>query len=141
MIEALIKCPFCGSPAEYTSESKEFVRCSKGLQCPTESAVFTAEDWNNRPLEDELIAEIRGLKNNFRVFYDVLFLTQKQIEEWLNKSPDGKRKDEYSDVLLGIVKTLTKSRNAGITGNICGKCNDEKCTECTLDKIYPKSIN
>lgn len=45
------RCPFCGSPAEFTSESKEFVRCSKGLQCSTESAVFTPEDWNNRPLE------------------------------------------------------------------------------------------
>ena len=39
-ITILKNCPFCGSPAEFTSESKEFVRCSKGLQCPTEGAVF-----------------------------------------------------------------------------------------------------
>ena len=50
-IAIIKKCPFCGSPAEFTSESKEFVRCSKGLQCPTEGAVFSIEDWNSRPLE------------------------------------------------------------------------------------------
>lgn len=44
-------CPFCGSPAEFTSESKEFVRCSKGLQCPTEASSFLVEEWNDRPLE------------------------------------------------------------------------------------------
>ena len=47
-------CPFCGSPAEYTSIDKEFVRCSKGLKCPSEAQVYTVEDWNNRPLEDAL---------------------------------------------------------------------------------------
>ena len=47
-------CPFCGSPAEYTSIDQEFVRCSKGLQCPTESLSFAVEDWNSRPLEDAL---------------------------------------------------------------------------------------
>lgn len=52
------KCPFCGSPAEFTSESKEFVRCSKGLQCPTEGAVFALEDWNIRPVEDALRAAL-----------------------------------------------------------------------------------
>jgi hypothetical protein len=47
-------CPFCGSPAEYTSIDQEFVRCSKGLICPTEAAVFSVEDWNTRPAEDAL---------------------------------------------------------------------------------------
>lgn len=45
-------CPFCGSPAEYTSIDQEFVRCSKGLRCPSEGAVYAVEDWNSRPLED-----------------------------------------------------------------------------------------
>lgn len=54
MTENLKRCPFCGSPAEYTSIDKEFVRCSKGLQCPTEAAVFCVEDWQYRPLEDKL---------------------------------------------------------------------------------------
>lgn len=53
-ITILKRCPFCGSPAEYTNKSKEFVRCSKGLQCPTESAVFCVEDWNSRPPEVKL---------------------------------------------------------------------------------------
>lgn len=52
MIEELKRCPFCGSPAEYTSTDQEFVRCSKGLKCPSEAQVYTVEDWNNRPLED-----------------------------------------------------------------------------------------
>lgn len=61
MTEQLKRCPFCGSKAEYTSIDQEFVRCSKGLQCPTEAAVFAVEDWQSRPLEDELrkaLAEI-----------------------------------------------------------------------------------
>lgn len=52
MIEELKRCPFCGSPAEYTSVDQEFVRCSAGLKCPSEAQVYTVEDWNNRPLED-----------------------------------------------------------------------------------------
>ena len=52
MIEELKRCPFCGSPAEYTSIDQEFVRCSQGLKCPGEGQVYTVEDWNNRPLED-----------------------------------------------------------------------------------------
>lgn len=54
MTENLKRCPFCGSEAEYTSIDQEFVRCSKGLQCPTEAAVFAVEDWQSRPLEEEL---------------------------------------------------------------------------------------
>jgi hypothetical protein len=48
----LRRCPFCGSPAEYTSIDQEFVRCSRGWQCPTESLSFAVENWNSRPLED-----------------------------------------------------------------------------------------
>ncbi|MBO5680375.1 MAG: Lar family restriction alleviation protein [Lentisphaeria bacterium] len=52
MIEELKPCPFCGSSAEYTSIDQEFVRCSKGLKCPSEAQVYTVEDWNTRPIED-----------------------------------------------------------------------------------------
>ena len=54
MIEELKRCPFCGSPTEYTSIDQEFVRCSKGLKCPGEGQVYAVEDWNTRPIEDEL---------------------------------------------------------------------------------------
>ena len=127
----LKSCPFCGSPAEFTSESKEFVRCSKGLQCPTESAVFCVDDWNNRPLEDKHYTAIS-------VLYDVLFITQKQLEEWFNNTRESKIKQEYSQLLMSIVKTLTKTRKAGYIGEFCGNCKDKKCAECSLDSVYIK---
>lgn len=124
-------CPFCGSPAEFTSESKEFVRCSKGLQCPTEALPFSVEDWNCRPIEDNHYTAISAL-------YDVLFITQKQLEEWFNNTRASKRKEEYSELLMGIVKTLTKARKAGFIGDICCNCKDKKCAECSLDSVYMK---
>ena len=124
-------CPFCGNPAEFTSESKEFVRCSKGLQCPTENASFGVEDWNYRPLEDYHYTAISAL-------YDVLFITQKQLEEWFNNTRASKRKEEYSELLMGIVKTLTKARKVGCIGDICYNCKDKKCAECSLDSVYMK---
>ena len=54
MNDPLKRCPFCGSPAEYTSIDQEFVRCSAGLKCPSEAQVYTVEDWNTRPVEDAL---------------------------------------------------------------------------------------
>lgn len=61
MTEQLKRCPFCGSKAEYTSIDKEFVHCTKELMCPTENLSFCVEDWQTRPVEDELrkaLAEI-----------------------------------------------------------------------------------
>lgn len=54
MNKELKPCPFCGSPAEYTSIDQEFVCCSQGLKCPSEAQVYTVEDWQTRPLEDAL---------------------------------------------------------------------------------------
>lgn len=61
MTRKLKRCPFCGSAAEYTSIDKEFVRCSKGLQCPSEAAVFAVEDWQTRALEDALMAVLQQI--------------------------------------------------------------------------------
>ena len=54
MNKELKPCPFCGSPAEYTSIDQEFVCCSQGLKCPSEAQVYTVEDWQTRPVEDAL---------------------------------------------------------------------------------------
>ena len=128
-ITILKRCPFCGSPAEFTSKSKEFVRCSKGLQCPTEALPFSVEDWNSRPPEGSHATQICKL-------YDTLFIAQKQVEEWFNKAPEGDRKEEYSRLLMSIVKTLTKARKSGYIGEICGNCYEKKCAECNLNNIF-----
>lgn len=89
-IAIIKKCPFCGSPAEFTSESKEFVRCSKGLQCPTENASFSVEDWNSRPPEVKLweiqkaLFDIRAVcKQSGFISTDAKF---KQIEDITEKA-------------------------------------------------------
>lgn len=66
-------CPFCGSPAEYTSTDKEFVRCSRGLQCPTEAMSFAFEDWQCRAgsgnaTENIIQAEYNKAKNKHPEF-------------------------------------------------------------------------
>ena len=89
-ITILKRCPFCGSPAEFTSDSKEFVRCSKGLQCPTEALPFSIEDWNSRPPEDKLweiqkaLFDIRAVcKQSGFISTDAKF---KQIEDITEKA-------------------------------------------------------
>lgn len=78
-------CPFCGSPAEFTSESKDFVRCSKGLHCPTEALSFLVAEWNNRPLEDHYR---KALEEVAQIFSNERFLS--------------------TDVKINLIKDITK---------------------------------
>lgn len=54
--EQLERCPFCGSLA-CTPDDEGFTDCSNG-ECPGANAIATTEEWNTRPLEDELRAEL-----------------------------------------------------------------------------------
>lgn len=85
MSEELKPCPFCGSPAEYTSDFKDFVRCSKGLQCPTEASSFLVTEWNNRPIEDRYR---KALEDIAMIFCNEKFLS--------------------TDVKVNLIKDITK---------------------------------
>ena len=64
MSEELRPCPFCG---EEPVQSGNFVACGNE-NCPTcdnywtDPQILTIEQWNTRPIEDELRAEIERLK-------------------------------------------------------------------------------
>lgn len=85
--------------------------------------------------ENELKAEINKLKNNMGVLVDVLFIIQKQYEQWLSKVPEGELKDEFSDMVLALVKARMLAKGDGAEGHICKKCKDKKCEDCTLENI------
>ena len=57
-------CPFCGSePVERLSkiDGNVYYGCWNNLECP-KASWFTADEWNTRPIEDALRAEIARLQ-------------------------------------------------------------------------------
>lgn len=93
-------CPFCNMPAaSRTSEfdGKEYYSCLDA-DCPNGSW-FTADDWNTRPIEDNLearIAELEGLVDRLIEIGDRLVF------------PDGVFDDEQS-VIERDWRILTKA--------------------------------
>ena len=65
MIGEAIPCPFCGKPADII----EIIRGNKRARCNNDNCpnhhlpTMTLEDWNTRPREDALQAEIDRLQN------------------------------------------------------------------------------
>ena len=55
-------CPFCGQPAEVCSWSNILFGCTNTACGVSSSDWMTAENWNTRPIEDKLQAEIDRLK-------------------------------------------------------------------------------
>ena len=85
---------------------------------------------NDNELKNEISKNIMG------ILIDVLFITQKQVEEWLVTAPEGsRREDEYSDLILGLVRTRKLAEDNGIYGYICKNCKDKQCAICTLEKL------
>ena len=69
MTENLKRCPFCGGEAEFNSDEFGEGVCCKSCGASMSNGVYGEEgrklassDWNNRPIEDELIGKIEKLE-------------------------------------------------------------------------------
>lgn len=64
MSEELRPCPFCGGEAESTPGRHEqcYARCSM-FGCEANNPWVAIEDWNSRPIEDALRAELEEARN------------------------------------------------------------------------------
>lgn len=57
----LKKCPFCGQKARERYTQVDLFSCSN-INCELCHVVFSADEWNTRPLEDLLTARIAELE-------------------------------------------------------------------------------
>jgi hypothetical protein len=78
--EQLEECPFCGSPAERAGGHKKLYACSNQSCCNTLS-MFTVEEWQRRPIEDRLRAEISTLQATIDDLRTTTADAQKYLEE------------------------------------------------------------
>jgi len=72
MTDELKPCPFCGEPGIYVNENgiaddidRLLVSCND-VHCMSERIKFPKYQWQSRPIEDALRAEIARLKYNFK---------------------------------------------------------------------------
>ena len=70
-------CPFCGSEAEFNSDEFGEGVCCKSCGATIHNGVYGEEgrklasaDWNSRPIENELEAEIKRLRESLGVILD-----------------------------------------------------------------------
>jgi hypothetical protein len=113
----LKSCPFCGSPAEFTSIDKEFVRCSKGLQCPTEAMSFAFEDWQCRPESGNaaskiIQAEYNKAKNKHPEFpanpAEALCIIAEELGELAQAINDKEEKTRLIEEAAHVAVTATR---------------------------------
>ena len=77
MTECLKSCPFCGSEAEFNSDEFGEGVCCKSCGATMRNGVYgecgrklAAADWNARPIENELQAENKRLREALEVILD-----------------------------------------------------------------------
>ena len=77
MTENLKRCPFCGGEAEFNSDEFGEGVCCKSCGATIHNGVYGEEgrklasaDWNARPIEDELEAENKRLREALGVILD-----------------------------------------------------------------------
>ena len=79
MTENLKRCPFCGSEAEFNSDEFGEGVCCKSCGSTMSNGVYGEEgrklasaDWNARPIENELNAEIARLRGNIEAIKKIV---------------------------------------------------------------------
>ena len=77
MTEKLKRCPFCGGEAEFNSDEFGEGVCCKSCGATMHNGVYGEEgrklasaDWNARPIENELEAENKRLREALEVILD-----------------------------------------------------------------------
>ena len=73
-------CPFCGSPAySYHDNCIDFagVKCNLG-GCVCADILITENNWNTRPIEDDLRKRIAELERDFDMLFRAVIAASKQ---------------------------------------------------------------
>ena len=91
-------CPFCGSPAySYHDNCIDFagVKCNLG-GCVCADILITENNWNTRPIEDDLRKRIAELERDFDMLFRAVIAASKQSRK--NTQPStivcGKESEE-----------------------------------------------
>jgi hypothetical protein len=87
MSEELKPCPFCGEPVEiksnYHTDSEGYFNRHEWVECTGCFRDFwSVNDWNTRPIEDALRAEVAQLRN----LCDVANSAYSTVDEWLGQA-------------------------------------------------------
>ncbi len=81
MSRKLKPCPFCGGDGEIVGAKwHPFVTCSSGI-CSLGNIAYTVKEWNTRPIEDRLTAEVARLRGLVRDGIEAFRHTREYVGE------------------------------------------------------------